>query len=81
MEAEDRNFYIDLFDGQYSDFMTPLCMWSCIHALGLKPFKDGEQWCFLYGDNIQEGIAGFGDTIEAAAIDFYTNIQTEKAKK
>ena len=79
MEPEDRNFFIDLFDGVYVDFMTPLCMWSCIHSLGLKPFKDGNQWCFLFGDNIQDGIAGFGYTVEDAAIDFYNNIRSQKA--
>ena len=79
METEDRNFLIDLLDGQYCDFLTPLCMWPCIHALGLKPFKDGNQWCFLFGNNLQEGIAGFGDTIELAAIDFYCNICHQKA--
>jgi hypothetical protein len=28
----------------------------------LKPrlFMDGDQWCALYGDSIQEGVAGFG---------------------
>jgi len=25
-------------------------------------FKDGDQWCALYGENIQDGVAGFGDT-------------------
>ena len=30
----------------------------------LKPkiFVDGGQWCVLFGDNLQDGIAGFGDT-------------------
>lgn len=50
-------------------------MWQCINALGIKPFKDGNQWCYLYGDNIQEGISGFGDTISDAAIDFYNNLK------
>jgi hypothetical protein len=31
---------------------------------------DGNQWCWLYGDNLQEGIAGFGDTPAKAAIEF-----------
>jgi len=53
-------------------------MWQCITALGIKPFKDGNQWCFLYGDNIQDGICGFGDTIDIAAWDFYTNLKSEK---
>ena len=27
-----------------------------------KLSKDGDQWCALLGDNIQEGVCGFGDT-------------------
>lgn len=28
--------------------------------------KDGDQWCALYGVNLQDGVAGFGDSPEAA---------------
>ena len=31
---------------------------------------DGDKWCALYGENIMEGVAGFGDTPEKAMIDF-----------
>lgn len=31
---------------------------------------DGNQWCCLYGDNIQDGIAGFGDTPMKAIYDW-----------
>jgi hypothetical protein len=31
---------------------------------------DGNQWCALYGDNLQEGVAGFGDSPGAAMHDF-----------
>jgi len=31
---------------------------------------DGNQWCALYGDNLQDGVAGFGDSPEAAYWDF-----------
>lgn len=31
---------------------------------------DGNQWCALYGNNLQDGVAGFGDTPEAAMRDF-----------
>lgn len=31
---------------------------------------DGNQWCALYGDNLQGGVAGFGDSPEAAMADF-----------
>jgi hypothetical protein len=32
--------------------------------------RDGNQWCFLLGDNLQEGVVGFGDTPEKAAVAF-----------
>lgn len=31
---------------------------------------DGNQFCFLLGENLQSGLAGFGDTARLAAIDF-----------
>lgn len=31
---------------------------------------DGDQWCALYGDDLQSGIAGFGDTVALAMQDF-----------
>ncbi len=31
---------------------------------------DGNMWCLLYGDNLQVGVAGFGETPEQAAINF-----------
>ena len=52
-------------------------MWQCITALGIKPYKSGNLWCFLYGD-IKDGILGFGDTIDRAAWDFYTKLKSEK---
>ncbi len=38
----------------------------------LRPrmFPDGDQWCALYGENIQNGVAAFGDTPAQAAINF-----------
>ncbi len=38
----------------------------------LKPavFPDGNQWCALYGDNLQDGVAGFGDSPEDAMWNF-----------
>ena len=35
-----------------------------------RVYPDGDQWCALYGANIQEGVAGFGPTPEAACRDF-----------
>lgn len=36
-------------------------------------FPDGDQWCMLYGDNLQDGVSGFGKTPAEAAADFDHN--------
>lgn len=67
--------------GQYGEILETHAMWECIAAVGAKLSKDGNMYCFLLGDNIQEGVCGFGKTIFEAALDFYTNIKTEEARK
>jgi hypothetical protein len=32
--------------------------------------KDGDKWCALYGVNLQEGVAGFGNTPDEACRQF-----------
>ena len=44
-----------------------------ISVLKPKFSKDGSMFCYLYGDNLQEGIAGFGETPYKAAEDFVNN--------
>ena len=34
---------------------------------------DGDQWCALYGQDLQSGVAGFGDSPAAAMLDFDAN--------
>lgn len=34
---------------------------------------DGSMWCALYGENIQEGVAGFGKSPAKAMQDFDAN--------
>lgn len=31
---------------------------------------DGDKWCALYGEDLQNGVAGFGDSPEEAMADF-----------
>ena len=35
-----------------------------------RVFKDGDKWCALEGENLQEGVCGFGDTPDAACRQF-----------
>ena len=34
---------------------------------------DGDKWCALYGENLQDGVAGFGDSPAEAMKDFDSN--------
>jgi len=38
-----------------------------------KLYIDGDQWCALYGDNIQDGVAGFGTSPAKALENFDKN--------
>ena len=38
-----------------------------------KIYIDGDKWCALYGENIQDGVAGFGDSPAKAFEDFDKN--------
>jgi len=66
----DFDTFYRLWNNEIEPRLNDIEMWSAITALGIKPYKDGNQWCFLYGENIQEGICGFGDTIYQAAKEF-----------
>ena len=41
-------------------------------------YPDGNQWCALYGANLQEGVAGFGDTPADAMTAFDKAWATER---
>lgn len=43
-------------------------LWATV--LNLRPKPDGDKWCVLWGENLQEGISAFGDTPEEAMMNF-----------
>lgn len=49
--------------------------------LGLTPQRDGNQWSFVWGDNVQEGVCGFGASPAEAIEDFEwaMNVRIEAA--
>lgn len=52
---------------------------SIIKALSPAFSKDGNQWCYLYGELPNDGIVGFGDTPNDAMEDFIINFYNQKA--
>lgn len=47
----------------------------------LEPFVDGNMYCVLLGENLHEGVAGFGETVDAAMRDFDVNYYRMKAPR
>ena len=41
-------------------------------------YTDQGLWCALYGENIQDGVAGFGETPAAACADFDKNWNSQR---
>lgn len=73
----------DFLEGRASELMTiehdaaeKRRMWAVI--LGLTPIQDGDQWCILWGADLQTGVAGFGET-PVAAIAAFENEMYKKA--
>jgi hypothetical protein len=72
------------------DYEAAECRCQAAHELQqitlvatLKPelSQDGDQWCFLYGKDLQSGVAGFGDTPAQAMNNFNENWYHEKIVK
>jgi hypothetical protein len=43
---------------------------NLVAILRPRVFIDGNQWCVMYGENIQDGVCGFGDSPARAASAF-----------
>ena len=44
-------------------------------------FKDGTEWCALYGENLQDGVCGFGESPEEACQAFDAEWTGQPAKE
>ena len=53
---------------------------NIIEALKPKFSKDGDHYCFLYGEFPNDCVVGFGDTPAMAMDDFCQNFYNQKAK-
>lgn len=66
----DNSFYLQ---AQHNETMVALQTasdFSIMKAVGAKVTQDGNQYCCLYGENLHDGIAGFGDTPYKAVLAF-----------
>lgn len=55
---------------------------SILNKVGIKSaYKDGNAWCILYGNDIQDGICGFGDTKEESLINFLKDLLEKQSEQ
>lgn len=54
---------------------------NLVIIFGAKLSIDGDQYCWLVGDNLQDGVAGFGKSPYLAALDFNKNFHRELPSK
>ena len=48
--------------------------YNLIRMLKPKVSIDGNQWSLVYGENLQDGVAGFGDSFHLAVLDFNKSV-------
>ena len=73
------NHYEFLQNQEKLDYVITKSQLVFIETFNLKPYIDGNQWCILLGENIQDGIVGFGDSPFQAILNF--NNQMYKSLK
>lgn len=62
-------YYDEIFSHQLEESRLKRGV-ALVGSLNLIPVKDGNMWCYLLGEDLQSGIAGFGETPFLAAQDF-----------
>lgn len=82
MNAEDSNMAANAIchaaDMVKQEWLYTAAAHSCPSAV-FKPriYPDGNQWCALYGEDLQNGVAGFGDTPVLAMENFDHNWRSQ----
>lgn len=80
MSEHEKNYYdykanLDRTygDSEHQQLMSNLIQsgeYGLVGVLSPTIKKEGNQWCVLWGENLQDGIAGFGETPYLAILDF-----------
>lgn len=72
LQKKTAVFYLGKICGQFERQLDNKVIYNCFASAIYRPkvFPDGNAWCALYGENVQEGVCGFGDTPADAVHDF-----------
>jgi len=73
-DEKENDMATEIMDGQIRQSRLSAAIeaeeFNLFSLLKPKIYKDGNQWCVLYGEDLQSGVAGFGDTPRLAVYDF-----------
>ena len=74
--------YVERAAAEVAEYASRVSDAHCRPSAVYRPILkiDGDQWCALYGDNLQDGVAGFGDTPSAAMRAFDKEWESSSAK-
>jgi len=70
MAASAISYAADIVKMAWEDAAREQMRPSVVHKPRLS--KDGDMWCALFGENLQEGVSGFGETPSHAMAAFDT---------
>lgn len=77
-----NDFHIDtsFLQAHLQQLATEVTAWWTSPQVLMRPkvYIDGDKWCALYGKNIQDGVAGFGETPFEAMADFDRNWREQR---
>jgi len=70
IESSQRQYNQELLYNEQICNEAEKHVYSLFSTLKATLQKDGNQWCVLYGDDLQSGIAGFGDSPHEAILNW-----------
>ena len=70
IESSQRQFDQEKEHREKMNLIVEQEEYNLVTILKPKITRDGNQWCVLYGENLQDGIAGFGETPYTAILNF-----------
>lgn len=70
IESGQRQHFEEIQHSLKLDVLNTGIEYKLFSILRPKICPDGNRWCVLYGENLHDGIAGFGDTPHEAVLDW-----------
>jgi hypothetical protein len=79
IESSQRQYHEEVEHQQRMEAAVISAEMALVATLKPSIYIDGDEWCVLLGENIQNGISGFGDTSYKAILNF--NAEFNKSLK